>query len=300
MKYAIKIDAMGRFPEIEIDKHQFETIYHAREILSNGLAMEEKYEILISNYLDFEKEILCNTAKTMVRTISEYEEFFQVRINFNIRLVNLLTATRLYKDSLHRHVRAIIPEVENIKETIKEMFTQEFEDNPEYRFVDELRDHVQHRGVPVHWTSHHSFRDQSDGKNNLIFSLELATEKKYLEEDPEFKKKVLEELPERIDLKNATRVYIESMSRVHSAARKLIQKALNDSRNIIENFRNEYQKIYPKKIIGLSAFCFDGNKAVDRRPLLLVWDDIRIKLTNSNSELKNLRRRYVVGCSKDS
>ena len=90
------------------------------------------------------------------------------------------------------------------------------------------------------------------------------------------------------------------MSRVHNAARNLIQKSLNDSRNIIENLRDEYQKIYPQKIIGLSALCFDGQKVVDSKPLLLNWDDIRIKLTNRNFELINLKNRYVIGRAKCS
>ena len=177
MKYVIKIEAMGQFPEIQIVKDQFESICRARENLSNGLAMEEKYEILISNYLDFEKELICNAANSMVRRPSDYEEFFQVRMDFNIRLVNLLTATRLYKDSLHRHVRAIIPGFKGIKDEILNLFTQEFEHNPEYRFVDELRDYVQHRGVPVHWTQHHSYRDESEKEHKIIFSVELASEK---------------------------------------------------------------------------------------------------------------------------
>jgi hypothetical protein len=66
MKYLLRINALGTFPEISLDKGEFDSIKSARQILSHGLAMEEKYEILISNYLEFEKEILDQAVQSMV------------------------------------------------------------------------------------------------------------------------------------------------------------------------------------------------------------------------------------------
>lgn len=300
MKYLLKIHALGNFPEIEIDKNRYDSIYRAKEALSNGLAMEEKYEILISNYLEFEEQMLSYAAQSMIRRPYDYEDFFQVRMDFNIRLVNLLTAARLYKDQLHRHVRAIKPEIPTIKDDIKKLFSKEYDQNPEYRFIEELRNYVQHRGIPVHWTQHNVYSDDSGKERLLIYSMELASQKEYLKEDKDFKKKVLEELPEKVDLKIATRVYIESTSRVHCSARNLVEQTLKESRSIIECARDEYKKVYPEKFVGFSAICFDKNQVIDSKPLLLNWDDIRLKLTSRNSELVNLRNRYVIGRAKSS
>ena len=90
------------------------------------------------------------------------------------------------------------------------------------------------------------------------------------------------------------------MSRVHCAARKFVEKRLNESRSIIECARDEYQKVYSEKFVGLSVMCFEENIIIDSKPILLDWDDIRLKLTRRNTELINLTNRYVTGRSKIS
>jgi len=300
MKYILKIHALGKYPEINLKKSQYDSIKRAREVLSNGLEMEAKYEILISNYLEFEKEILEHAAQSMVRKLYDYEDFFQARMSFNRRLVNLLTAARLYVDQLYRHVKAVIPDMPTVKVDIKTLFSKEYDKKLEYRFMEALRNYVQHRGIPVHWIKYNSSSDDSGEERQLIYSMELASLKEYLQEDDDFKKNVLSEIPDKIDLIMATRVYIEGISKVHCAARKLVEQSLKESRSIIDNAQASYQKIYRDKFVGLHAICLKKNKVEDSVPLLLDWDDVRLKLTKRNLELVNLRNRYVTGKVKSS
>ena len=58
MRYVLSIHALGKYPEVELDKSKYESLKKSRKVLSDALAMEEKYEILISNYLELEEEIL--------------------------------------------------------------------------------------------------------------------------------------------------------------------------------------------------------------------------------------------------
>jgi len=295
MKYILRIHALGTYTEIDLEKTEFDSIKRAKAALSDGLAMEEKYEILISNYLEFEKEILEHAAQLMIRHPLEYDDFFQVRIGFNRKLVNLLTAARLYVDQLHRHVRAIIPNDANVKDEIDKLFSEEYDKNLEYRFMEALRNYVQHRGIPVHLTQFNSFSDDSGEKRSLIFSMEVASQKEYLQEDGKFKKKVLDEIADRVDLKASTRIYIEGISKVHGAARKLVEQPLKEARSTIETVIDSYQKTYLEKLVGLHAMCLNESNIVESVPLLLDWDDIRLKLTKRNSVLVNLRNRYVSG-----
>jgi len=69
MKYLLRKDVLGKVPEIEITAEEYAEFEKARNILSNALAIEEKYEIVIANYLDFEKQILDATASYMVREL---------------------------------------------------------------------------------------------------------------------------------------------------------------------------------------------------------------------------------------
>ena len=58
MKYLLLLPILGNTPEIEIDEANFLALIKAKKVLSNCLSIEKKYEILISNYLDFEQQIL--------------------------------------------------------------------------------------------------------------------------------------------------------------------------------------------------------------------------------------------------
>lgn len=53
MKYMLRKDVLAIVPEIEITEDEYTQLKQAHTILSNALEIEEKYEILISNYLDF-------------------------------------------------------------------------------------------------------------------------------------------------------------------------------------------------------------------------------------------------------
>ena len=142
--------ALGRFPELEIDQTRFEEIKASRPILLHALAIEEKYEIIISNFLELEREAINASVSEMVRNHIEYKDFFGVRLALNIRLVNLLTAVRLYTDQLASHICACIPSDNNLKAEVKSFFSTEYDASFEYRFMEALRNHVQHSGIPAH------------------------------------------------------------------------------------------------------------------------------------------------------
>src|SRR4029453_12971123 len=105
MKYILRKDVRNEVPEITITEADYVAYKASRNALLNGFAIEEKYEILISNYLECENEILvAASAASMVRNHIGYSDFFGFRLGLNLRLVNLLTSVRLYIDQVGQHV----------------------------------------------------------------------------------------------------------------------------------------------------------------------------------------------------
>jgi predicted RNA binding protein with dsRBD fold (UPF0201 family) len=295
MKYILRKAVLNIVPEIEINKEKYLEYRNARKVLSNCLAIEEKYEILISNYLEFERQILDATTSYMVRAHLDYSDFFDVRLGLNIRLVNFLTSARLYIDQLNQHVRECVPDLQDAKELVKALFSKEYDEHPEYRFMEALRNYVQHRGIPVHQTLQ-SGKWTSLGDDGLLeYSMDPTSQRSILAEDVQFKKSVLEELNEEIDLKASTRCYVESISNVHDAARQIIAQAVTAARNLLEDAHKQYAVIYSESLVGLSACIWAEGKQIESISLLLNWDDIRIKLQKRNRKATNLRKRYVTG-----
>lgn len=295
MQFKLKIWALGSFPEIEISNEQFQSLYQSAEILKAAMAIEEKYELVISNFLDLEKDSLAVSSDYMVRRNNNYSEFFDIRSTFNRRIVNLLTSTKLYIDQIQQHVKICAPE---LTDSVNNEFSKEYDTLFEYRFMEALRNYVQHRGLAVHLVSHPAKWIEDDGRL-LEFQTKIYTQKTNLEGDKAFKKSVVLEMPNKVELILSSRKYISAISRVHSFIRSNIDTVVKSSRDLIESTINQYEDANDGESIGLCAVSFEADGQLDniieRVPLFLSWDDVRIELTNRNRCISNLEKRYVSG-----
>ncbi|HDM8130293.1 hypothetical protein [Vibrio harveyi] len=295
MQFKLKTWALGSFPEIEISNEQFQSLYQSAEVLKAAMAIEEKYELVISNFLDLEKDSLAVSSDYMVRRSNNYSEFFDIRSTFNRRIVNLLTSTKLYIDQIQQHVKICNPE---LTACVKNEFSKEYDTIFEYRFMEALRNYVQHRGLAVHLVSHPA-KWIEDDESLLEFQTKIYTQKTNLEGDKAFKKSVALEMPDKVELILSSRKYISAISRVHSFIRSNIDTVVKSSRDLIESTINQYQDINDGESIGLCAVSFEADGRLDniieRVPLFLSWDDVRIELTNRNRCISNLEKRYVSG-----
>lgn len=292
MKYLVTILTTGNNPELVINESKFEQLKKAKECLSEILSFEEKYELLLSNYMELEKECLLISAQKMVYEDNEYMNFFDIKLLFNQRIVNLLTTSRLYIDQLSQHIKAC-----NLDIDIKSFFSYEYDNNFEYRFMEALRNYVQHRGLAVHFTSIGSNWTSLDDDGEIQFKTRVYTKKDEVEKDSAFKKSVAKEMPDKVDIIYASRSYIESISKVHCNIRKILSDVAISSRQIVEEIIHEYEKTSNGKSIGLGIVCLENNgkydEILDKFYITLEWDNIRIKLERKNQSLVNLRKRFV-------
>ena len=295
MEYLLRLCTMGDPPTISIDRQRFLRIKTAKSILHEALSLEEDYEMMISNYIDLEKESINVSISYMVRNYRGYVDFFDARLGLNRRLMNLFTSARLYADQLASHCSACLPNETGIGEQVKSFCSVEYDNNFDYRFMEALRNHVQHFGPAVHQVTHGSRWTTLDVNGLLEFSSSFYTEKEYLVSNGHFKKQILNEMPEKIDLISASRGFMESLSSVHDKVRQTISKNVSEARTTMQTATDDYKAVYKKEFVGLNAYAFDGNTKMDDVPIILDWDDIRIELVKRNSCLVNLRKRYVTG-----
>lgn len=293
MRYLLRKSVLDTVPEVDISAEEFASLKAARPVLSNAFAIEEKYEIVIANYLDLEKQLLDIAATNSVRAMHGYAELFEIRSVLNIRLVNLLTATRLYLDQLLLHIRDCVPEESNAAELVNAKRAEEYDTHFEYRFMEALRNHVQHRGIPVHHFRQNG-RWTSFGDDGLIeYSVHIAAMRSFLEEDERFKKTILAEFSGDVNLVAATRKYVESLSTINEFVRRLIADHVLRARKVVEAAHQKYANVYAESLVGLSALKVKEATVVAEVPLLLDWDDVRLQLQQRNRQLINLAKRYV-------
>lgn len=290
---------LGSTVALSLEKEQFDSLKKSRNVLLSAKAIEEKYDLMISNFLELEKELLVQVAQQMVFLQDSYDDFYEIRSVLNRRVVNLLTSTKLYFDQIEKHVRTCLHEDESFGEIAKSYFSKEFDTHPEYRFMEALRNHVQHYGLAVHSIS--LPRQWVGGEENrqMVNAVKLFSLKEEFCKNKKFRKKTLDELTDKTDLVKATRVYVGSFSNIHHKIRQLIENNVTMARRDIEQTMKRYENVNEGKSIGVYAYSIMSTdpteQPIDKFPIMLDWDNVRIRLTEKNKKLPNIDKWYVSG-----
>lgn len=290
-KYILRIATIGDFPEIEISQDEFERLEKSRKFLNAALAIEENYEMLIRSYIELEKNILETSLNRMIRLKADHDIFFDVRIQFNLRLLNFLSIARTYIDQVPRNINFIFSQKSKVKK-IKSFFSEEYDKSFNYQFIESLRNYTQHRGLPTHLIKLPS-KAVGESERLVSFSSHFFSKKEFFVNDRKFKSSVAKQLSDDdVNLIPPIRDYMESLSIVQKRVRGEISPSIDSARVIMEEKINRYKEL-ESKTIGLTAFHLENSVWKRKVPIFLEWDDIRLRLIRENKELKNLRKRYV-------
>jgi len=147
MGYILRLDVIDWAPEVPITDEEALEAHRAYRALQAAFALEETYDLLVSNFLELDQEALCAASNYVDRT---YEEFFEERARANRRIVNLLTAARLYLDHAPQRLSECASNPEDANGEFKKSAARQFDSNFSYRFMEALRNHVQHSSLAVH------------------------------------------------------------------------------------------------------------------------------------------------------
>lgn len=291
----IKQSILSNAVQLPINDQQFENIANAVRVLKAAFALEESYDLLIGNYVEVEKEVLAAAASNAVQNLNEYKDFFDLRSTINRRVVNLLTTTRLYLDQVPQRLADCTADPDCARCEFKQRTNEHYDDFFSYRFMEALRNHVQHCGLAVHHLSHDSKWIGESGERVIEISVQPFSEKRHFVADGGFKKKILDEMPEKILLMHAIREYLECIGNLHTLVRHHITDYVLKSRRVISDQISRYSLENNGVTLGLSAFRIDSQGQQEVLPLFLDWDDIRLRLASRNSGLLALSRHVVTG-----
>lgn len=286
---------IGPAPKIPISDAQFEAAKAARVVLAAAFALEESYDLLIGNYIEVEQELLTAAAANAARGVNTYEDFFELRSTVNRRVVNLLTASRLYLDQAPQHLATCAQNPTTARADFKQRTNDHYDASFSYRFLEALRNHVQHCGLAVHRLSINNKWNGAGETRELELSIQPFAEKRYLADDAQFKRRVLDETPDQVVLTKVIREYLQCLGNVHSLVRSHVAVNVEAARSTIQQHLSTYGAANDGQTIGLAAFKGGLAGQQETVPLFLGWDDVRMKLVARNSTLTALGRHVVTG-----
>ena len=298
MPYFLKIAALGKFPVVPLSEIDYYAIKNSRLVLNAALAIEEKYDLVISNFLDLEKELLSIAVEHSVRGDLDYTHIYSIRSSLNRRLVNLLTSGRMYLEQVGSDAADCVEDKAEIKREITDLKSNQYDSCLDYRGMEALRNHVQHSGTAVHSISLPSSRNKPEagGFSRVEFNVDMFAIKSALSENTKFKSSVLEEMPEEFDLKKAARSYVGAISMIQKNVRAFINPRVTSSRLVLEGHISVYKEVNLGSALALGAYEGDLEKIETvSRPVMVMldWDDVRVSLSEKNGSLYNMVERYT-------
>ncbi len=298
MKYYLTRGTLGP-TDLEIDEKEYEDYKESTKVISSCLSFEKSYEILLSNYIDLENEQLSLATSNMVRGVSK-DDLFNAVLSLNRRMVNFLATARLHIEHLEKRGGDCVigQSIEEVKAVIKSFCDAEKANNPEYKFMWDLRNEVLHSSLAIHWASFPASRTNSfdDPTPRFEFSLNFGSLKPLLVTG--FRPIDLKILSSegRIELMSVTKVYMESLSTIQVKFREHTAESVVQARSKMEEAFHRYREVCKDSLTYLELRKVDDlGDIVEKSSWSLFCDDQRIQFQNKNGKLVNLRNRYVTG-----
>lgn len=283
MRYYLRRQAINPQVMVEIDRTRYEQLANARKILIDAGAFEQRYEQLLGNFMSFELFCMEVSVRSSFEFEHRYDAWAKTISEANRHAVNLLTTARLYADHVVRDFKDAKLD-EPFAEAAKHLLKQAHLSTFAYRFVWELRNHVQHRSIAVHGI-------KSLGKNASWSEKSMVyCQKKHIEADRgKFKQSVLEDMDETTDLRLVFREYIAAISNIQFDLRKIVAAECKSAREAVQHAMDDFslaqisEEENGNPAVGLTAVREDGGNFFDEIMLLLSWDDVRVALGVKNS-----------------
>ncbi|HEY6342029.1 MAG TPA: hypothetical protein VIY49_11095 [Bryobacteraceae bacterium] len=294
MRYAIVGFGPGSAP-VEISEEEYRRVRLAKQKILRSLAVEDKFDLVVTNYEDFEREILGLALHQMVYSDLSWSSMHSDRQTLNRRVLNLLSAGRLYIDQVMHDTSEDPP----LAERIRKKAWEQYDTRLGYRVMEALRNYTQHRALSVDQLSFSSSWVPPGELKHLEYRAEPFIALQALREDERVKRSVvadLEPIGPDVPLTPLIRDYVEGLSVIHQEFRECAQGAIPTSE---ASFNWVWERCNAgsgsrQKAARILESDADGTWTSEDH----IFQSLiahRNDLVTKNQALTNLARRYVSG-----
>ncbi|GAB2314102.1 hypothetical protein [Stenotrophomonas geniculata] len=276
-KYVLKQRIINPCTPIYISEDRFYALNSAMTTLIDGLAFEQKYELLLGNFMALELEMTEICLNLQVMPTYSYKSSSALIEKVNRCMVNLLTSIRGYSDQVVQDFKHLAPSL-NFKDAAKNKLSNLWDTSADYKLMYALRNHVQHKAMAVHGFSGNdmSVSESESWVSRTMFTLTKET----LEADKDFKKSALANQPDKIDVRRLARSSVRGLGAVHMQLRDIVQPSIEAARTLVEGAIAGYLSAGNSSAVGLTIGVDGDIKSA--KHIMLDWDDVRIDLASKN------------------
>lgn len=296
MEYGLTQAFEVSYAFVPVTEAQFDSIRSAASATTLALSIEEKYDLVLENYLELEQAVLSTAANWMLRPSASAQRMWEESALYNRKILNLMSAGRTYSHHVPHHLNGLL---EGGAVTAEAALSTAYDERIGYRALSALRNYAQHRGMPVHMYGYEQgWRRLEDGAQSASYhAARLALVPEELELDGGFKRAVLDELHNigtQVDLMWLIRDYLDGLSGAHARIRDAVDGCLGQSDRIIEDASRRFVESAnddPVHLVLVSRE--DSGMPLERIPVNCAASRFRVKLRQRNPLSVDLASSYV-------
>lgn len=303
MRYRITRDIAAFNGLVEISEAEYQRIVHAHHSLAEVLLLEENFDLVTENYYEYELELISIALRHMIFHGPSDASFGSERRAIVRRIVNLLTACRMYLDQCVHHISEIYGSKSSHTTEVKSEKSSQYDQRFGYRVMEALRNHVQHRGFPVHvLTVSWQWQDiEDEARQRLHHTVIPSIRVAELVSGGNFKQAVLKEMQiaysdGALDIRPLVRDYILGISMIHERIRELCSSDVVEWENILNEVIKQFQERYGEEesLLGLVVVAEqDDHQWAEQVPVLQELSERRNRLLTKNRWFENLDKRIA-------
>lgn len=214
------------------DQYELSSLFQNK--IAHASYLEQKFDYILENFRDFGISMLAYGRNSVEEDINVH----------NHRLMNLLSTAKSYIDGAPQHAQGVLGRNAELSEAVAKLFRKEHSERLGYRVMSELRNHVQHRGLPLYHVQSEPYTGITELANSLDFFISVEQQN----EDSSFKKNVLTEIEaigSVIGIKQFLYEYIEELWAVHQQLRDMLQSTVDEALRFNGSLPESFQTACP-------------------------------------------------------
>jgi len=296
VKYGLVLLSAASPDHLELSGSEFQCLRTARTSYLTLVDIEEKFDIIVEAYFEYERTRLDLALRhTMTWDLPHIVLTADMRI-INLRLLSLLASAKLYLAHLSHDFAALYGRRSSKWATIDEIRKSLEAGSLSFQIAKVLRDHIQHRGLPVNTLFYRMTKRGEGGQRRLLVGTDPQLDVHQLERDRSISKDLLNRLREqgeRIPVAPLIKEYFGCLGELHRAVREVTSADADiwerDLRGALVRAEPTFGRA---PIIAAVELHEDGSYGEEHQ----IFDDLlelRLSLLKKNALLSNLAHRFV-------
>ncbi|WP_338833567.1 hypothetical protein [Bradyrhizobium septentrionale] len=280
MPYVLRSMIIAHTVTIEITKEEYNATLRARAAMNELIAVEEKYDALMENYVELEETLHNFGIRTLAFVERRYEDTITPLNQVSRRVSNLLSSARLYRDALPQHAARLLgrkhSEVVRLQEELKP-------GNPNhpmpYRQMEAVRNYAQHVGPAIndividrHWEPN----EENQKGRHLCAILPrmdadaISRNKRNNHELAPDLRTSLAALGKEANPMPIIRKYVEHIGTIHAGFRETVKQLEKESEELMRGLLERYAKAAPGETLVAVAVGLENENGIVLEPQYLV------------------------------